>query len=61
MVNKIKSEWVAVNPSKMWIKFTDEVKNFHIMDLKEILRIGLVKWREIGWGSNQSLVGNVKC
>ena len=25
------------------------VKNLHIMDLKEILRIGQFKWREIGW------------
>ena len=36
------------------------VKNFHIMDLKEILRIGLDRWREIGWGGNQGLIRNVK-
>jgi hypothetical protein len=30
--------------------FASAVKTFHNMDLKEILGIGLVTWREIGEG-----------
>jgi hypothetical protein len=46
----IKSESLPVNYGKMWIKFAKWVKNFHIVDLIGILGIGLVEWREIGWG-----------
>ena len=48
MVKEIKSETFAVNWGKMWINFAGRVKNFHNVNLGEILGIGLVKWREIG-------------
>jgi hypothetical protein len=45
----------------MWINFAEAVKNFHNLKLSMDLKIGLAKWREIGWGGNWSLIGNVKC
>jgi hypothetical protein len=43
----------------MLTNFADNLKSFHNVDLTGILGIGLVEWRGIGWGRNQSLVGNV--
>jgi len=40
---------LAVNSSKMLINFASMLKNFHNLDLRGILGIGLVMWREIGW------------
>lgn len=33
MVKEIKTEWFAVNQSKMLINFAEIVKNFHTVDL----------------------------
>jgi hypothetical protein len=56
----MKSEALAVNASKMWINFASGVENFGSLGLLRILGIGLVEWREIGWGRNWRLVRNIK-
>jgi hypothetical protein len=38
----------------MLINFADRLKNFPNMDLWRALMVGLVKWREIGWGRNEN-------
>jgi hypothetical protein len=43
MVKEIKSDGLAVNWGKMWIKFVDHVKNFHNLKIARILGIGLGK------------------
>jgi hypothetical protein len=42
----------------MLINLTSAVKNFHGVDLKGILGIGVGRRKEIGWG--RRLIGNVK-
>lgn len=50
MVKEIKSGHLVVKSNQILINFADAVKSFHNVDLLGILRIGLVKWSEIGWG-----------
>jgi len=60
MVKEIKTEWFVVNQSKMLINFVGRVKNFHNVDLKGILRIGVIEWKGIGWFTNERLHGDAK-
>jgi hypothetical protein len=39
---------------------SDMVENSHNLNLRRVLRIGLVTWGEIGRGINWKLIGNVK-
>jgi hypothetical protein len=51
----IKSEWLAINWGKMLINFAGAVKNFHILELRKSLEIGLGKLEGIWKGKITAL------
>jgi len=48
--NDDKIRTLAINSDKMGKICAGAVKNFHTLDLKGMLRIGVGKCKDIGWG-----------